>query len=92
MTREAPGALVVTTDLARMGVAAVHAHLSGESYRAPGVPLETVRRSMENSLRFAVLDGARQIAFARVITDRATFAYLCDVYLDPDRRGLATEP
>jgi GNAT superfamily N-acetyltransferase len=80
--------LILTTELHRMDVLAIHSFLSNESYWAAGIPLETVRRSMEHSLCFGVLDGVRQAAFARVITDRATFAYLCDVYVEPDYRGL----
>ena len=83
----ARGALTLTTDPLEMDVAAVHAYLSHESYWAAGIPLETVRRAMENSLCFAVLDGEEQVAFARVITDRATFAYLCDVYVVNGYRG-----
>jgi GNAT superfamily N-acetyltransferase len=78
---------VLTTDLARMDVSAVHAFLSRESYWAAGIPLETVRRAMENSLCFGILDGERLAAFGRVVTDRATFAYLCDVYVEEEYRG-----
>ena len=84
---EARDSLVITTDIARMDVAAIHAYLCNESYWAAGIPLETVRRSMENSLCFGILDGTRQAAFARVVTDRATFAYLCDVYVETEYRG-----
>lgn len=57
------------------------------SYWAKGIPAATVEKSLENSLCFAVLDGDRQIGFARVISDRATIAYLADVFVLPEYRG-----
>ncbi|MDR7332763.1 GNAT family N-acetyltransferase [Roseateles asaccharophilus] len=71
---------------------AAHAFLRG-AYWCEGIPLATVQRAIEHSLCIALLaDGAGQVGFARVVTDRTTFAYLCDVYvLDAHRgRGLAT--
>ena len=58
---------------------------------AKNIPIETLRRSIENALGFALLQGAAQVGFARVITDYTTFAYLCDVYVLPAhrKRGLA---
>lgn len=83
-----PGStLRLSTDAREMDVDAIHAFLSGESYWARGVPRETVERSLRNSLCFGVFDGDAQVAFARVITDRATFAYLADVYVLPAFRG-----
>ena len=76
----------ITCDPARIDHAAVHAFLSG-SYWAQNIPREVVDRSIEGSLCFALLDGARQVGFARVITDRATFAYLGDVYVLSELRG-----
>jgi GNAT superfamily N-acetyltransferase len=70
-----------------MDVDAVHAYLSGESYWARGVPREVVARSIQHSLCVGVFDGARQVAFARAITDRATYAYLADVYVLDAYRG-----
>ncbi len=60
------------------------------SYWASGISAETVRRSVENSLAFGVFEGDEQVAFARVVTDYATFAYVADVFvLEPHRgRGL----
>jgi len=85
------GAYVVSTDKARIDVAAVHAFLSS-TYWSPGIPIETVRRAIAGSLCFGIYHGAEQVGFARVITDRATYAYLSDVFvLDAHRgRGLAT--
>ncbi|MFG6460222.1 GNAT family N-acetyltransferase [Roseateles sp. DXS20W] len=71
---------------------AAHAFLCG-AYWCEGIPLAVVERSIANSLCIALhADGEGQVGFARVVTDRATFAYLCDVYvLDAHRgRGLAT--
>ncbi len=70
----------------------MHAWLSTRSYWAAGIPRETVERALAGSLCFGLYDGARQIGLARVITDGATFAYLCDVYVDDarQRRGLGT--
>ena len=64
----------------------IHAYLS-RSYWAKGLPLETVARSVENSLCVGVFAGGEQVGLARVVTDRATFAYLCDVYVLEEHRG-----
>jgi len=77
----------VSTDPARLDVDAVHAYLTA-SYWAEGIPRETVEQSLRGSLCFGLYEGERQIGLARVITDEATFAYLCDVYVLPERRGL----
>lgn len=76
----------ISTDPDRLDRAAVHAFLT-ESYWAKGVPREIVDRSISNSLPFGLYDGSRQIGFARVITDRATYAYLADVYVLAEYRG-----
>lgn len=80
------GRFELTTDLARIDPAAVHALLQ-RSYWAAGIPAATVARSLENSLVFAIFDGARQIGVARVISDYATFAYIGDVFIDDEFRG-----
>jgi GNAT superfamily N-acetyltransferase len=76
----------ITTDRARFDVDAIHAFLS-RSYWSPGVPRATVERAIANSLAFGVFDGVEQVGFARVVTDRATFAYLADVYVLEGHRG-----
>lgn len=80
----------ISTDSARVDVAAVHAFLS-TSYWAEGIPREVVARAIAGSIPFSLFHGKAQVGFARVVTDRATFAYLADVYvLDAHRgRGLA---
>lgn len=80
------GELTITTDPARVDRAAVRAFLAG-SYWAEGIPSEIVDRSIDGSIPFALFDGPRQIGFARAITDRATFAYLADVYVLDEYRG-----
>ena len=76
----------VSTDRARQDVDAIHAYLT-RSYWAEGVTRERVAKSLERSLCFGLFDGARQIGFARVVTDSATFAYLADVYVLEEYRG-----
>jgi GNAT superfamily N-acetyltransferase len=76
----------VTCDPARMDRVVI-AEFLGSSYWAKGIPAATVDKSLENSLCFALLDGARQIGFARVISDRATVAFLNDVFVLPEYRG-----
>jgi GNAT superfamily N-acetyltransferase len=76
----------ITCDPARIDRAAVHAFLAG-SYWAANIPRAVVDSSIDRSLCFALLAGDRQVGFARVITDRATFAYLGDVYVLPELRS-----
>ncbi|WP_036143385.1 GNAT family N-acetyltransferase [Lysobacter sp. HA18] len=78
---------VVSTDRASVDVDLVHRWLSTQSYWAPGIPRETVQRSIDNSLCFSGLLVGRQVAFARVVTDFATFAYLADVFVLDEVRG-----
>ncbi|MFD2287529.1 GNAT family N-acetyltransferase [Pedobacter petrophilus] len=68
-------------------VNSIHRYLSKESYWAQHIPLETVQRSIENSLCFGIYKGTEQIGFARWVTDRATTGWLCDVYIESAYRG-----
>jgi GNAT superfamily N-acetyltransferase len=77
---------IISTDPARIDLDVVHEFLAG-SYWAEGIPREVVRRSIEHSLCFGLYQDRRQIGFARVITDRATFAYLGDVFVLEAFRG-----
>jgi GNAT superfamily N-acetyltransferase len=70
-----------------MDIPAIHHFLSNDSYWANGIPLETVTTSVKNSFCVGVFDANRQIGFARLITDYATFAYLADVYVLEEYRG-----
>ncbi len=81
------GDFLISTDPVRLDVAAVHAFLSS-TYWARGVAIEIVARSLRNSLSFGLYLGERQIGLARVITDRATFGYVADVYVLEAYRGL----
>lgn len=80
------GEFEISTDPARIDVAAVHRFLTA-SYWAAGIPLETVQRSIQNCICFGLYCGSQQAGFARVITDRATFAYLADVFVIEEFRG-----
>jgi len=77
---------VISTDAARLDREAIHRFLAS-SYWAPGIPREIVERSIDHSMPFGLYAGARQVGFARVITDRATFAYVGDVFVLEDHRG-----
>lgn len=79
--------LRITTDRAELDVPLIHRFLSQESAWAKGIPLATVRRSLEGSLCFGGFLGREQVAFARVISDYATFANLVDVFVLPAHRG-----
>ena len=81
------GEYEVTTDDRRINVDCVYGFLSGQSYWAKGVPREVVERSIRHSLCFAILRGDETVGFARVVTDRATMAYLADVFVLPSHRG-----
>lgn len=76
----------ITTDRHRLDLAAIHGYLT-KSYWSPGVPIEIVERAIANSLCFGLFHGRDQVGFARVITDKATFAYLADVYVLESHRG-----
>jgi GNAT superfamily N-acetyltransferase len=65
----------------------VYRFLSEEAYWSQGLPRDVVDRSIDNSINFAARDGEEIVGFARVVTDRATFAWLCDVFVLPDHRG-----
>jgi GNAT superfamily N-acetyltransferase len=81
------GEFVLTTDKNLMNVAMIHQYLSEESYWAKDIPLALVERSVNNSLNFGVFCKEKQIAYARVITDYSTIAYLGDVFVLSDFRG-----
>ena len=84
---ETRGDLLISTDPARLDLDVVHGYLSGESYWARGVPRDRLERALAHSLCFGLYRGERQIGFARVVTDRATFAYLADVFVLPEHSG-----
>ncbi|CAI0830265.1 Uncharacterized protein conserved in bacteria [Serratia entomophila] len=77
---------LISTDVARLDIDAIHAYLTRSSW-AEGIDKDTVRLSIANSLCFGLFDGERQIGFARLVTDYATFGYLCDVYVLEEHQG-----
>ena len=81
------GEYLYSTDKTKLDVAYVHHFLSKESYWAKNIPIEIVKQSIDGSLCFGVYHHSKQIGFARVITDYATFGYLADVFIDKDYRG-----
>lgn len=80
------GNFLISTDTALLNLEAI-GELLGTSYWAPERPIELIRRSIEHSLVFGVYDGEQQIGFARIVTDYAVFAYLCDVMIADSYRG-----
>jgi GNAT superfamily N-acetyltransferase len=88
------GADEITTSRTRLDLAVIHEFLT-ESYWSPGIPRETVARALDGSLNFGLYRSvdnssgkvSRQIGFARVVTDGATFAYVADVFVLPGFRG-----
>lgn len=76
----------ITTDTSQMDIEAIHRYLTRSSWAA-GIDYATVALSIENSLNFGLFHNDQQIGFARFITDYATFAYLCDVYVLEEYQG-----
>lgn len=76
----------ISTDPQRLDPPAIHAFLT-RCYWSTGIPQEVVARALRGSLCFGLYHGGTQVGMARVITDRATFAYLCDVYVLEEHRG-----
>jgi GNAT superfamily N-acetyltransferase len=78
----------ISTDPQRLDIVAMHAYLT-RSYWCAGIPFATVERAARNSLCFGLYERAsrRQVGLTRVVTDHATFAYLCDVYVLEQHRG-----
>ncbi|MFI7414498.1 GNAT family N-acetyltransferase [Streptomyces sp. NPDC049627] len=79
----------ISTDPHRLDAERVHRWLATDAYWALGRARDKQDRAIEGSLNFGVYASVsgEQVAYARVITDRATFAWLCDVYVDPSVRG-----
>lgn len=76
---------IISTDKSKIDLEFVHGFLSN-SYWSPGAPMETVKKAMHGSLCFGVYDD-KQVGYARMVTDTATFAYLADVFIDENYRG-----
>ena len=78
---------LISTDPAKLNADVIYHYLSEESYWAKGIPREVVEKSIANSLCFGLYNNGEQIGFARLVTDKATFAYLADVFVLPAFRG-----
>jgi len=78
----------ISTDPTRLDLAIIHDFLANQSYWVPGIPFPAVEVSIENSLNFGLYHLGKQIGFARVLTDYVRFAYLMDVFILEDYRGL----
>ncbi len=77
----------IDTDKRRLDIASIHRFLSNEAYWAKNRTLEQTLTAIENSLCFGIYRGREQVGFARVITDKATFAYIGDVFVTAAERG-----
>ncbi len=80
-------AYCISTDTSLLDLQLIHSYLSNESYWATNIPIEIVRTSVANSLCFGLYHDGKQIGFARLVTDKATFAYLADVFILTAYRG-----
>src|SRR6187551_2380571 len=78
---------VFSADRTRLDVPYIHQYLSERSYWAQHIPLEIVQRSIDNALCFGIYHEGKQVGFARLVTDHATFGYLGDVFVDEAYRG-----
>jgi GNAT superfamily N-acetyltransferase len=76
----------IDSDKSRLQLEVIHRFLA-DSYWSKGIPMDIVRRAVEGSICFGAYDGPRQVGFARVVTDGATFAYLADVFVVDSHRG-----
>jgi GNAT superfamily N-acetyltransferase len=81
------GNYCISTDRRKLDIALIHHYLSNESYWAQGIPVSVVERSIEHSFCFGMYHQEQQVGFARLVTDKATFAYLADVFILPEHRG-----
>ena len=79
---------LISTDKAKLDIAMIHDYLSRRSYWAEGRPLAVVEKSIQHSLCYGRYAGAQQVGFARVVTDYATFAWLCDVFVLESHRAM----
>jgi GNAT superfamily N-acetyltransferase len=78
---------IISDEKEKLNAEYIHDYLSNRSYWAENIPLETVKRSIDGSICFGMYDDGKQIGFARVVTDKATFGYLADVFIDEDFRA-----
>jgi GNAT superfamily N-acetyltransferase len=85
--------ILYSSDKSLLQIEVIHGYLSKESYWAQNIPVETVKASIEGSTCYAAYYEGRQIAFARVISDHATFGYLADVFVIEEfrRKGISKQ-
>lgn len=88
MIEEIRGDFLLSTDKGRMQLDVIERFLSQESYWAQDRPREVIERAVQHSICIGIYHAGRQVAFARLVTDQATFAWLCDVFVDERFRGL----
>ena len=81
-----PEGYAISDDPQRLDIDVVHGFIS-QSYWAKAIPKPLLERSIQNSMCWGVYHGKTQVGFARIITDKATFAYLCDVFIAEKHRG-----
>ena len=77
----------ISTDKTLLDFELMYKYLNGDSYWAKGIPEERLKNAIENSICFGVYKQNKQVGLARVVTDKATFAYICDVFILPGQRG-----
>lgn len=82
------GGYLISTDSSLLDIDMVHDYLSNQSYWAANIPKEVVEKSIANSLCFGIYDDHVQVGFARLVTDKATFAYMADVFILEPNRGI----
>jgi GNAT superfamily N-acetyltransferase len=81
------GEYEVSTDPARVDLAVTHRFLTSDAYWSEAVPMDIVQRAVSNSINFGAYKGSAQVGFLRVVSDRATFAWIGDVFVLPEHRG-----
>jgi GNAT superfamily N-acetyltransferase len=79
---------IISTDKDILDFGTIYKYLAEDSYWAKGIPAERLQRAIENSLCFGIYKEKKLAGFARVVTDKATFAYICDVFVLPGYRGV----
>ena len=78
----------ISTDKSLLDFEMIYHYLDKDSYWAQGIPQDKLSKAIENSICFGVYKENKQVGLARVVTDGATFAYLCDVFILPHYRGM----
>ena len=79
---------IISTDKSLIDFDAVYHYLDQESYWATGVTAERLKKAIDNSMCFGIYKDGKQAGFTRVVTDKATFAYICDVFVLSEHRRL----